>query len=76
MSRQSGPCDSLQHETRHGIIACRKRLRRSRAVRKVIGGAPGIVQVANRESPPLASAIDRRAPRRARFEVKEEADAA
>ena len=69
-------CSQTQ-ETRHGIMACRKRLRRSRATRQIPErDAEARAQTANRESLLLAAEIDRHAPRRARFETQEEADAA
>ncbi|HEY0547892.1 MAG TPA: hypothetical protein VGC91_21110 [Pyrinomonadaceae bacterium] len=64
------------HEVRHGIGACRRRLRRTRANRKTFGRTRGLEQAANRDSVSHASEIDRRTPSRARFEVKEEANAA
>gem|GEM_PF-5375544 len=66
-----------QNETRHGIMACRKRLRRTRATRQIEGrSGEARAQTANRESLLLAAEIDRHAPPRARFEGREEADAA
>lgn len=64
-----------QHQQRHGIKACRRRLRRGRAVTKGDGDSEG-GQAANRESRSNASEIDRHGSRRARFNVKSEADGA
>lgn len=69
-------CPQTQ-ETRHGIEACRKRLRRTRATRQIEGrNGEARAQTANRESGLLAAEIDRHASSRARFEGQEEADAA
>jgi hypothetical protein len=64
------------HEVRRAVSACRRRVRRTRASRRMQPHTGGIEQAANRDSLARASEIDRRAASRARFEVKEEADAA
>jgi hypothetical protein len=61
-------------ESRHGLRACRRRLRRSRVIRHLVAKSSSRAQTANRESTLLASEFDRHAPRRARFETREEAD--
>jgi hypothetical protein len=76
MSRQNHSLHTAHHETRHGINACRKRLRRTRATRRIEDCQALLAQEANREFAALASEIDRRAPGRARFDKREEADAA
>ncbi|MBV9958252.1 MAG: hypothetical protein JO360_07520 [Acidobacteria bacterium] len=64
------------HEVHRAVSACRRRVRRTRAGRRMLGRTGDLEQAANRDSNTLASEIDRRAPTRARFEVREEADAA
>jgi hypothetical protein len=65
-----------QHQQRHGIKACRQRLRRGRVVTKMVDCDSEGAQAANRESLSNASEIDLHGLGHARFEVENEADGA